>query len=413
MNLLTTIPLAWRSIIARPGRTLGAVAGLALGIAMYVALAALSQGYAGLVRQPLARLKSDAIVQKPGPPRRMGAAPGISLPPGNFALSPAEVARVKSLREVDSLSPALLLWERSPAGFVVAMGFDPQGPRQGAATVLDWVIKGGSLRKHGDLLMEEHFARLHAKKVGDVWPLGRRPFIIRGIVRLKTGGALAASNVFVSLEDARSLANLPRGSCNLIFLRLKAGVPTAAAARELARVLPGAVMTSADSIGKMMRGFGLISGKFASVLGALALAFTGVLYLRLVKGALMERRGEVGILKTLGWRGRDVASALVTESMLLGLGGAVLGVATGWLSAWGVGELGVGSSLPWNLNPLPAGVAAHSAAAGGMTVSLPVVFSWLACGVALAFALALSAISGWWTSRKMFQATVNVSLSEP
>lgn len=413
MNLITTIPLAWRTIIARPGRSLGAVAGLALGIAMYVALVALSQGYAGLVRQPLAQLKSDAIVQRPGAPRNAGAAPGISLPPGNAVLSPRDVARVKNLGGVGSVSPALLLWERSPSGFTVVMGFDPRGPRQGAATVLDWLIQGGPLRNDGDLLLEEHFVRVHAKKLGDVWPLGGQPFTIRGIVRIKAGGALAASNAFISLDAARSLAGLPRGASNLLFLRLKAGVGTTAAAKELARVLPGAVMTSADSIGKMMQGFSLISGKFASVLGALALAFTGMLYLRLVKGALWERNGEVGIMKALGWRRREVTWALVTESMLLGLGGAVLGVAVGWLSAWGVGELGVSNRLPWDLNPLPAGVVSHSAATGGAAVNLPVVFPWLAGIVSLAFVLALSALTGWWASRIMFKATVLTSLREP
>lgn len=413
MNPFITIPLAWRTMVVRPGRSLGAMAGMALGIAMYVALGALSQGYAGLVRQPLAQLKSDAIVQKPGPPRKAGAAPGISLPPGNSALGQEEVARIKNLRSASSVSPALLLWERSPSGFVVALGFDPQGPRRGAATVLDWLVRGGPLRDNGDILLEEHFARLHAKKLGDVWRLGGRAFTIRGIVGMKAGGALAASNVFITLEVARSLAGLPAGAANLVFLRLQAGVQTEAAANELARVLPGSVMTSADSIGKMMQGFSLISGRFASVLGALALAFAGVLYLRLVKGVLMERSGEVGIMKALGWRRREITWALVIESMLLGLGGAVLGVAVGWLSAWGVGELGVGGSLPWNLNPLPAGVASRGAAPGGGAVSLPVVFSWLAGSVSLAFALALSTLAGWRASWKMFRATVLTSLSEP
>lgn len=175
---------------------------------------------------------------------------------------------------------------------------------------------------------------------------------------------MAVGNAFISLADARSLAGLPHEACNLVFLRLKAGADAEAAAKELGRILPGAVMTSTDSIGKMMQGFSLISGRFASLMGFLALAFTGVLYLRLLKGALTERRGEVGIMKALGWRRREVVWALATESMLLGLGGVVLGVVVGWLSAWGVGELGIGNSLPWDLNPLPAGVASHNPAAG-------------------------------------------------
>jgi putative ABC transport system permease protein len=172
-------------------------------------------------------------------------------------------------------------------------------------------------------------------------------------------------------------------------------------------------MTSTDNIAKMMKGFSLISGKFASILGALALAFTGLIYIRLVKGVLQERCNEIGIMKALGWRRRDVTSALFTESLALGAGGAALGLAVGWLAAWGVGELGVGASLPWNLNPLPAGVGPRSAAAGGPTVSLPMAFSWLAGGASLIFALTLSALMGWWVGSRMFKATVLTSLSEP
>ena len=413
MHPFTTFPLAVKSIAARPGRSLGAVAGLALGIAMYVALSALSQGYLDLVRQPLAQLHSDASIQKPGPPRPGRAAPGISLPPGNSAITPPELRRIVGLEAVDSLEPALLLWERSPAGFTMVLGFDPRGPRRGAATVQGWLAKGAPLRREGDILLEKHFARVHRKKVGDTWRLGGKSFTIRGTVEIKAGGILATCNAFVTLDQARALAGLAPGTVNLIFLRLKPGRDTEAAARELAAVLPGGVLTSADRIGKMMRGFGLISGKFATLLGALALIFTGAIFLRLVKGVLGERQAEVGIMKTLGWTGRDVSSALVAESLLLGAAGAVLGVAVGWLAAWAVGEMGVGASLPWNLSLLPAGAAAQGPAAAGQTVSLPVVFSWLAGAVSLAYALVLSAFMAWRVSRRIFKASVLHSLAEP
>jgi len=412
MHPLTAFTLAWRNIAARPGRSMGAMAGLALGIAMYVALTTLSQGYTRLVGQPLAQLKSDAVVQKPGPPNKGQAAPGISLPPGNFTLSPREVARITGLDAARPASLALILWERSPAGFMVVLGFDPQGPHQGAASVQDWLAQGRPLREGGDILLEKHFAKMHRKKVGEVWRVGGRPFTICGIVELKAGGALAAGNGFITLEAARSLAGLPPGTANLVFLRLKPGVEIEAAAKELSLVLPGAIMTSADSIGKMMKGFSLISGNFTSLLGALALAFTGLLYLRLVKGVLQERFNEIGIMKTLGWRRRDVSAALLAESLVLGVAGAALGLAVGWLAAWGVGELGIGASLPWNLNPLPAGVGPRSPAAGGPAISLPVAFSWLAGGTSLIFALTLSALMGWWATRRMFKSTVLSSLSE-
>lgn len=412
MSILTVFGLAWKSVTARLGRSLGAVAGLALGIAMYVAASVLSQGYADLVRQPLAQMGSDATVQKPGPPVKEGAAVGVSLPPGNFPLSPQEVENISGLAAVETALPAMLIWERSPAGFVLALGFDPQGPRYGGASAQGWVVQGRPLENAGEVLLEKHFAKLHRKKVSGQWPLGGRPFTIAGTVEVKAAGLMSTINVFISLDEARALAGQPSGAANLVFLRLKPGLQADAVAKRLAEVLPGSVLTSADSIGKMMQGFSLISGKFASLIGALALAFAGVVYLRLVKGVLQERSDEVGVMKTLGWRRRDVVQALMAESVILGLGGAFAGVAVGWAAACSIGEMGVSLTIPWSLNPLPAGVGSHGATGMGQTISLPVAFSWLAGGASFCFALLLSAFTGWREGGRMFKATILTSLRE-
>lgn len=54
-----------------------------------------------------------------------------------------------------------------------------------------------------------------------------------------------------------------------------------------------------------------------------------------VNSNLFERAHEFGTMRALGNRARDVLALVLTETLLLGLGGAALGVVVGWgLAAW-------------------------------------------------------------------------------
>jgi ABC-type lipoprotein release transport system permease subunit len=57
--------------------------------------------------------------------------------------------------------------------------------------------------------------------------------------------------------------------------------------------------------------------------------------------AVLERRRELAILSALGMKGRQVVALLVLEALLIGLGGAALGLLLGGMAAWYLAAHGV------------------------------------------------------------------------
>ena len=57
--------------------------------------------------------------------------------------------------------------------------------------------------------------------------------------------------------------------------------------------------------------------------GGMALAWVAL------AGLITERRREIGIMKAIGWRSRDVIRIFMGEVLLLGLFGGLLGIALG------------------------------------------------------------------------------------
>ena len=69
-----------------------------------------------------------------------------------------------------------------------------------------------------------------------------------------------------------------------------------------------------------------------------------------VNMAIFERTGEFGTLMALGDRRRDVFRLIMVENILLGLIGAVLGVAAGSVLAIGISGVGIPMPPPPNSN---------------------------------------------------------------
>jgi len=99
-----------------------------------------------------------------------------------------------------------------------------------------------------------------------------------------------------------------------------------------------------------------------------------------------EKRGEIGILRTLGMSRRSVMSMVVLEGWVVGLGGVALGL----LAGWGLGALLMRHPLtiPWDLfivEKIPV-------------LMIPADFAWVAA-ITLLVSLAATLYPGWEAAR--------------
>ncbi len=69
--------------------------------------------------------------------------------------------------------------------------------------------------------------------------------------------------------------------------------------------------------------------------------------------AVVERTLEIGTLRSIGVRRAGIMRLFVTEGALLGLGGALLGVAFAMVISVAVNHLGLTWWPPGNVDPLP------------------------------------------------------------
>ncbi|MCU1496132.1 MAG: cell division protein FtsX [Acidimicrobiales bacterium] len=94
-----------------------------------------------------------------------------------------------------------------------------------------------------------------------------------------------------------------------------------------------------------------------AAIGGIALAVAGLGITNALLAAVRERRREIGVLKAIGARDRDVRRIFLVEAGVLGLAGGVIGSALGYATAWAVGVVidgylrdqgltGVGAEVP-------------------------------------------------------------------
>ncbi|MDA8345484.1 MAG: ATP-binding cassette domain-containing protein [Thermaerobacter sp.] len=121
----------------------------------------------------------------------------------------------------------------------------------------------------------------------------------------------------------------------------------------------------------------LIVQSILGVIGGIALIVAGLGIANVMIVAVLERTREIGVLKAIGARRRDIRRLFLSESLIIGLLGGVIGLAGGYLSGAGINAI-VNYSIQKG---------------GGQSVSLFAVTPWIAL-FAIAFAIIVALVSG-------------------
>ncbi len=349
------------------------IMGVILGLAFFVAISTLGAGYSELVRLPFSRLKSDLIVQLGTKGKSQVQEKGsIRLPFSNQPLAKKQIEAIASFPGVQTLNPAILLWHQEKKNFVTVAGVNPTATASGPARVMQWIKKGRPIKRGGETVVESHHAKFHKLKIGNAVRFGNSTYTIVGITTIKEGASLAAANFYITIGEARNLANMADGSANLLSVGLERGVETQKIQDQITALLPGAIVSSTDSIGHMMRGFAGISTTATRLLSYTALGFTILLVCWLIGGRLQEQKGQIGLMQTMGWQKKDILFNSCAEALSITLLGGIVGIGLGLLLVQALGSFEVSLTLPWNLAPTPGGL--HKTGAGRtMLVPLPIV----------------------------------------
>jgi putative ABC transport system permease protein len=383
-------------------RTIVNVVGIAVGIALFVSINAVSTAYQKAVSLPFKNLGADLVVQRPER-RTMGStqAPesmrGIRLPFSNQLLPSEDLRKLISIEDVVAMASSLLLWEFDQGGFRTIMGVDLSQPSLGPVKVKEWLKEGKFPQQEGEAILEKHYAKFHHASIGTKMKIGGRDFTVVGLLEIKEGSQIASANIYLPLADSQKLLGKESSGVNVVYLRLQNPSLLSQVKTEIAKQLGGVSVTSSDSFLELMGGVSKISDQFSLLTSMIALGGAIFLIIKTMLANLVARSSEIGILKAVGWTERDVQKQLMGEALLQSLAGGILGLMIGYGVSYLLGFASIPVSTPWEINLLPAlAKSAESATA----VRLPVSISFGLTTSALALSLIAGALASYFMGRR-------------
>jgi putative ABC transport system permease protein len=365
----------------RRRRALAVVAAVALGAALLIALTSLGSGFREAARAPLAGIAADLVVTRPdsGTPSEQPGR-GVRQPFGLATFDSGEVRDMGAVPGVDTAVGSLQIWDFGPRSTITIAGVDPGQRAVGPGRILDRdLIAGRSLRtgERGVAVLDRHYAAFYDTKVGQRVKVGERSFSVVGVVEVKDSAQTAASNIYLPLAEAQQLAGLAADQVNQVHVQVGNSADTEAVTAGITDRVGQVSAITPDSLVQIMGAVGRISARFSTIaavvggIGGLVLSWTAL------RGLVSERTREIGLLMAVGWRRSHVVRAFRVEALVLGLVGAVVGIALGTALA------GLLSYVPApDLLPAPPSVVGHGDAPDADSNGLPVSVSLTALGAA-------------------------------
>ena len=202
--------------------------------------------------------------------------------------------------------------------------------------------KEGPLLKPGEILIPVVLARGMKVKLGDTvvvvatnrdGSVNGKTFVVRAILESVTGPS--GKDGYITIDDARTLLRMKEAEVSEIAIRLKNPAQLDRAHAQLSQELSGIlgregkpaleVHTWADlsPFANIVRMIDLLAVFIKIMMVSIVL----ISVMNVMMMAVYERIREIGTISAIGTPPRRILSLFLTEGLLLGLGGTVLGTA--------------------------------------------------------------------------------------
>lgn len=213
------------------------------------------------------------------------------------------------------------------------------------------------------------------------------------VVKAEQQGVKALDDISVQLHltQAQQLVyGQGAQQVSAIVLQLRHSSDMPAARARLAQLLQGGSQPLVvQDFATLNPQYGQITGMFAAILGFVAVLIGAIVLFTVgntMSMAVVERTVEIGTLRALGLRQAGIRRLFVSEGLLLGVGGALLGSLLALGLAWLINHSGLTWLPPGNSERIP--LLVRVAGEYGML---------LATAVGL---IVLSVLSAWWPARR-------------
>jgi putative ABC transport system permease protein len=359
------------------------IAGIVLGVGVFVAMNTVNTSVQGAFNDTVHRIAGETQLQ---------------VTSGEFGFDESILERVQNVAEVGVAVPVIEATAETgipSEGTLLILGVDMTGDR----SLRDYEMESADdaiiddplvfLAQPDSLMVTKEFADRTGHQVNDKIPLytvdGQKLFTIRGVMR-STGMTKAFGGNLAIMDIYAAQLVFGRGRrFDRIDLRARDGVTIDESRKAVQAALgPGFEVEPPSSRGEhfaaLMHSYSMathISSLFALVVGMFIIYNSFAI-------AVTHRRSEIGILRALGSTQRQVRGVFLLESILAGFTGSLLGTVLGILAARGL------ASTAGSLTEQIVGVAQRT--------SEVVIDPWLLT-VAMLVGMATSVIAAWIPAR--------------
>ena len=396
-------------------RTVRAVFGLSIGIALLVILNAVSLAYHEAARAPLKEIGADITVQRPGNvPEELS---GAVFPCSAVTIRRDEIERIGKVHGVRGTGTALLLWVFEPNRAWIVLGIERENPI-GPSILRNFVTEGRYLAAgKPEALVEAAYARQFGIKPGDAVSIAGRSFPVVGLIDASHAAKIAVANLYLPLPEAQAIAAASKplqavspfalGDVNLLFIRADQEKINSVASALKGILGDKVAVATPNSFLKLLGSFFAVSDKFTLVASLIAVLIAVLIAFKTMAGNVAERAREIGVLKAVGWTHRNVTLQLLAESVIQCFIAGILGLLIAYAAALALGFMTVNIPIPWEMSPTP-----HFLPGGGATLyktlRLPV---HIPASLAL-FAVLLSVVIGGLTGALLSSHISKIKPSE-
>jgi len=371
MKIQKSFKIALNIILHSKLRSWLTVIGIVIGIAAIVAIVSVGQGAQMTLEQNLNSLSADILTVSSGFSRAMGAGGdfrgfggGGEQSQSASATAPKNltIKDVTTLRSVPNI--VYVMGVISGSVDVSYLGKSTRASIQGVdpsiwKSFISTDLASGRYLTQADVDSVVIGGRVATSTFSDVAinrqiTIGGQLFRIVGI--LKTSGGSEDSRIFMPIENA---VNVLEGKNTKNFDSISIKIKDITITNDTINQITDRLMLSHGILQASKKDFSVnspqaIQERIASTLSSITLFLTAIAAISLIVGAIgimnsqftsvLERTKEIGILKALGAKNRDILTIFLISSGIIGLIGGIFGIILGVLSSGFITGLSGGSS---------------------------------------------------------------------
>ncbi len=364
--ILDYFRIGLKNISRRKLRSWLTMLGIVIGIASVIALIGLGNGLKAAITGQFGSVSADILtVQASGV--------AFSGPPGTGVINPLDkdlVDKIESIPEVDFAASRLIRGAKTEFNDRLGIGFMaslPEGQKgKELLKILDLEAEEGRMLRDGDtkgVVLGSNYMKddnEYGKAVypGDNLLIQDKYFEVVGIMEAQ--GSFLIDNIILMYEEpmedllkiddevdilvarVKDLDDIDKAKTNIEkLLRKERDVDEGE--EDFSVETAQAVVDSINDVLGGVQAFIIIIASISMIVGAIGIINT-------MFTAVLERRREIGIMKSIGGRNRDIFALFLVESGLIGTVGGAIGILLGELAVLG-GIQGLESVLGTVIEP--------------------------------------------------------------